>query len=158
MGRPNNRGRHGGKGENEKEVEKELEFEEIIEKEEAVPKEKQIAPKSTEYLFSSSTAKLICNVIGPTNDLKIYDKHHTVFKHSKDESSRKICQRLLPSIQKATKETVEDAHKKLGQWEKEFFSKNTEIPSVVDIKNGPAVIFLNKIKYGKQLLKLWNLN
>ena len=57
-------------GENEKEVEKELEFEEIIEKEEAVPKEKQIAPKSTEYLFSSSTAKLICNVIGPTNDLQ----------------------------------------------------------------------------------------
>lgn len=146
--------------ENEREEDKE-ELEEILEieeKEEAVSKEKQIVPKPTKYLFSSSTAKLISNVIGSTHDLKMYDKHHTIFKNSKVESSRKICQRILPSLQKTTKETVTEAQKKLGQWEKEFFSKNGEIPSVIDIKNGPAIIFFNKIKYGKQLLKLWNLN
>ena len=140
----------------------EEESEEIVkmvhkEKDKDNQKQKKIVPTPGEYSFTSSTTKMIFNVIGLTNDLKAYDKHHTIFKNKKLESSRKICQKILPPIQKTTKKIVKESEANLAQWEKKFFATNNEIPSIIDIKNGPAEVYLNKIRYGKQLLKLWNL-
>ena len=69
---------------------------------------------------------MIFNVIGLTNDLKAYDKHHTIFKNKKLESSRKICQKILPSIQKTTKKIVKESEANLAQWEKHLQATELE--------------------------------
>ena len=111
-----------------------------------------------QYVFASSTAKAICSVIGLTTDLKTYDKHHAIFKNQKRESSRKLCQKILPIIQDQVKTVLKESEAKLANWEKDFFMKNAIIPSIDNIKNGTASEYYNKLKYRKQLLKSWKID
>lgn len=115
-------------------------------------------PHEKQHVFVSSTAKAICDVIGLTKDLITYDKHHFIFKNKKLENSRKICLKTLPILQNQVKKILKESEDQLANWEKDFFLKNSFVPSIDEIKKGTAIEYYNKVKYGKKLLKSWNLD
>lgn len=111
--------------------------------------------------FQSSVANMIHRVIGMDTkllELEEFDKHHIIFKNYKYESSRKICSKILPTLQKKVKEKLSYYENAVTSWEKEFFSKNEKLPSLTDIeKDAGHYHNYKQLLRCQKIVKFWNL-
>ena len=121
----------------------------------SLPSQIKCAKKS--HNFSSSTALMISQVIGTTNDLVFFDRHDALFRKTKSENSRKICDKLMKKLQLSVVKAVEQSKERLAKWEKDFFLKTDSIPLVEDNEKGEAKPLFHKINCGKKLMKKWKL-
>lgn len=76
--------------------------------------------------LKTRVAKVVYRVLGDgySKQLEEFDKHHILFKNEKYESSRKICQKILPTLQNKVREKMMYYEEAVNAWEKDFFSKN----------------------------------
>ena len=121
--------------------------------------ETPLTSRANNNQLKSSTAQLISKVICIHADLIKFDHHHIKFKSLKCESSRKICQSILPKLQENVKKEYLKSKSIVSTWEREFYIENGKEPCQNDMKNDNIVFeHYMKVLYAKKLLLMWKMS
>ena len=95
-------------------------------------------------------------VIGNSKELYKFDYHHLKFKNHKSESSRKICNTLLPQLQNSVQKIYNESKYKIEKLEKEYFLKHGNVLTSEDLSLRYKETYL-KFVNSKKLIQTWKL-
>lgn len=120
------------------------------------PLHKQGQTKQTDmsHHLTSKTAKCLYIVFGLTDEVKTFDKHHTLFKDFRYTTSANICAKIKSSFRQRIIETTAELESKINNWEREFFTQNEREPLGTDI-SGEVKEMYRRFSNAKKLMRTW---
>ena len=108
------------------------------------------------YKMKSKIGKSLYHVFGMTEEVKLFDQHHCLFKDFRYESSASICQNIKSNNREKIKIMNKESKSKLQTWEKQFFKKNGKEPISTDMDDNIKKIY-KQMNHSKSIIKLWNI-
>ena len=95
-------------------------------------------------------------VFGLTPNVKDFDLHHSLFRKFRYESSGKICSSLQKKFKEGIRTVYEQAKELYDEWERNFFTRNTQEPSIDDM-DGEILKIYKQMTNAKSLIKQWQI-
>ena len=105
-------------------------------------------------MLKSSTAKSLYSILGMTEQIKEFDKNHSLFKTTRLEKYGQKCINMKSLLSKQVKSVLESSEKLFKEWEKSFFLKNGREPKIPDVVGDQQKLF-QKITQCRNLIKKW---
>ncbi|XP_057308110.1 uncharacterized protein LOC130645997 [Hydractinia symbiolongicarpus] len=107
-------------------------------------------------ILESGVCKNIMYVLGYSDKLKDFDRHHMSYKLTKSEHSRKKCRAFIIHFREKVMAVQHEAEKATKDWEKDFIAKNFKMPNTEELKSNKIYMEKYKLNYhAKKILEQW---
>ena len=114
---------------------------------------------SLEHELQSKAAKSLYFILGMSQPVREYDKHHVLFKNFKYEKSLAICSNIIKRFTPDIVSVCEETSVLVKQWEKDFFIAHGKSATTEDLQaDFEAHTMYKKWQHSKSLMKLWNIS